>query len=277
MSVARQYNTPGGPVATTRSARRLAPAEAAAVAPAFPFSVFILGIVAVVVAAWGAAAPYAAPNFGYYANTTSAWTWTETAALLALAPGALAVLAGLSVIFASPLRRWGRRPDLWILGLLIAASGAWFVVGQFVYPVINGAAFIMPASASTFMYKELAFAVGPGVILVYCGAMFMGWATRRHVAVVAEPYPRVVPPAAAPAAAGPMAPPMAAGPMAAGPRGLHERPVTSVPQAGAPTETMAPPPPVAGPGPEPAAGARPVEPGEETIVRRNDVPPAPPV
>jgi|GEM_PF-3400737 len=196
MSVARQYTTTAGRAPTGPT--RLVPAESTVSSgPAVSISVMLLGVVTILVAGWGAAAPFAGPDFGFVADRTTAWTWSSTSALLALAPGALAFLCGLWVVGASARPSFRRRPDLWLMGLLIALSGAWFVVGQFVWPVIESKLFIVPSGATHFMWKELAFAVGPGVILVFCGATFMGWAVRRQLAVVAEHGPRGVAPAPA--------------------------------------------------------------------------------
>jgi hypothetical protein len=185
MSVARQYTTTPG--STRTRATRLVPAESTASSgPAVPISVLILGIVAILVAGWGAAAPFAGPDFGFVADKFTPWTWSSTSALLALAPGGLALLCGLWVVGASARPSYRRRPDLWLLGLVVALCGAWFVVGQYVWPVIQSRIFIVPSGATHFMWKELAFAIGPGVILVFCGATFMGWSVRRQLAVVAE-------------------------------------------------------------------------------------------
>lgn len=235
MSVARQYPTTSGAVeTTTATTTRLVPADPAVVpGPAVPFSIVLFSLVAVVVAAWGAAAPYAGPEFGFVADRYGAWQWSTTSAVLALAPGALALLAALWVLGASLRPSYGRRADLWVLGLIVAACGAWFAVGQYVWPVIDGRLFIAPSGVNHFMWKELCFAIGPGVILVFCGAMFMGWAVRRQLAVVAERAPRAVAPAVVPVVAPAPARPTATVPVTT----AVTTPVTT---ATGPTGTMAP-------------------------------------
>ena len=183
MSVARQYTTTPGSARATGPTRLVPTESTVSSGPAAPLSVILLGIVTILVAGWGAAAPFAGPDFGFVADRYSAWTWSTTSALLALAPGALAFLCGLAVVGASARPSYRRRPDLWLLGLLVVLSGAWFVVGQYVWPVIESKLFIVPSGATHYMWKELAFAIGPGVILVFCGATFMGWAVRRQLAV----------------------------------------------------------------------------------------------
>ena len=223
MAVARQYTTraPAGAVTGARTRLVLAEGDAAS-RPTVSLSVILLGIVTVLVGGWGAAAPFAGPDFGFAADRYTAWQWSSTSVLLALVPGAVALICGLWVLAAATRPSYGRRPDLWLLGLVVAACGAWFVVGQYVWRALGHRAFIVPSGPSHFMWKELCFAVGPGVILVLCGALFMGWATRRQLAVVAERT----------TAAGAVAAPLA------------ER-VPPVGATTAPTGTMAPPPPAA--------------------------------
>ncbi|MGH8982212.1 MAG: hypothetical protein ACRDWE_14540 [Acidimicrobiales bacterium] len=230
MAVARQYPTTAGVVETpTTTTTRLVRADATvAPGPTVPLSIVLFSIVAIVVAAWGAAAPFAGPDFGFVADRYGAWQWSGTSGALAVAPGVIALLAAAWVLVASLRPTYGRRPDLWVLGLITAACGAWFVVGQYVWPVVDGRAFIAPSGANHFMWKELCFAVGPGVILVLCGAMFMGWAVRRQLAVVAERSTRAVAAVAAVDPTGPV---------------VRERPTATVPvtTATGPTGTMAPP------------------------------------
>ncbi len=194
MSVATQYTTTSGPDETA-AVTRLVPAKDVTTArPAVPMSVLFLGAVAVVVAAWGAAAPFFGPQLGYVADRSSAWQWSATSACLGLGPGVVAFVAALVVVAAATRTSYARRAGLWLLGLVVTLCGAWFVVGQYVWPVVYGPRFISPATSSHFMWKELVFAIGPGVILVFCGSVFMGWAVRRQLALVADRYPRVVEP-----------------------------------------------------------------------------------
>jgi len=198
MSVANPHTTSPGPAPETTGRPRLVPAHrVSATRPPVPVGIMLLGVVAALVAAWGAAAPFAGPDFGFVADRATAWQWSVTSACLGLGPGALACLAALVVVGAATRKSYARRADLWILGLVVALCGAWFVVGQYVWPVIYGTIYIAPSNVNHFMWEELAFTIGPGVILVFCGAVFMGWAVRRQLAHVAERYPRTVEPAGA--------------------------------------------------------------------------------
>lgn len=274
MAVARQYTTRAPAGAVTGARTRLVLAEGDVVSgPTVSLSVILLGIVTVLVGGWGAAAPFAGPDFGFAADRTTAWQWSSTSVLLALVPGAVALICGLWVLAAATRPSYGRRPDLWLLGLVVAACGAWFVVGQYVWRALGNRAFIVPSGASHFMWKELCFAVGPGVILVLCGALFMGWAVRRQLAVVAERGPGAVasrvaptaPPVGATAApTGTMAPPP---PPATAAQPVVERPVVERPVAAQPVverRSTVTGPPVAG---EPGAAAAPA-PGERVVERQ---------
>ena len=240
MSVAMQHTTraPAGEASLTR----LVPAQSVmATGPALPLSVLFFGAVAVVAAAWGAAAPYAGPEFGYVADRSGAWQWSTTSACLGLGPGALAFVASLLVVGVATRTSYARRADLWVLGLVVTVCGVWFVVGQYVWPVVYGAQFIAPASAFQFLWEELAFAIGPGVVLACCGAAFMGWAVRRQLVLVAAQMPPV---------AGMPEPPVA---------GMPEPPVTGMPEP--PVAGMPEPPVVAAPMPPVAGTAEPPTPG----------------
>jgi len=268
MSAVRQYTTTAG--APGASPTRLVSAgRTVADRPAVPFSIVLFSIVGIVVAAWGAAAPFAGPEFGFVADRAGAWQWSTTSAVLAVAPGALALLAGLLVLAAALRPSYGRRADLWLLGLVIAACGAWFVVGQYVWPVIDGRTFIAPSGVNHFMWKELCFAVGPGVILVLCGAVFMGWAVRRQLAVVAERTAGVMAPVATPVA--PVAP---SAPVARA-RTEGVAPATT---ATGPSGTMAPGAPTSRTTSDQPVVERPVteRPGGEYAVAPTDLPPPSP-
>ena len=232
MSAARQYTTTG-PVEGTGTTRLVPAKGVISTRPSVPVSILLLGLVAAVVAAWGAAAPFAGPDFGFVADRATAWQWSVTSACLALGPGALALIAGLIVVGAATRPSYSRRADLWLAGFLIVVGGVWFVVGQYAWPVIYGTLFIAPSNASHFMWKELAFAVGPGVILVFCGAVFMGWAVRRQLALVADGGSR---------AAAPGAPGVPVRTMSAVPPTVAPAPAPS-PTPGSATPPAPPPPP----------------------------------
>ncbi len=189
MSVATQYTTTPGPDQSTATPRLVPAQDVRRTGPAIPVSLLFLGAVSALVSAWGAIAPFAGPDFGYVADRSGAWQWSATSAYLGLGPGLVGFFASLAVVAMATHTSYARRADIWGLGLVVALCGAWFAVGQYVWPVVYGTHYIMSSTVSHFMWKELAFAIGPGVILVYCGGVFMGWAVRRQLAVVADRSP----------------------------------------------------------------------------------------
>ncbi len=197
MSVATRHRTTHG-LGEAASVTLHAPAQSVtATGPAAPLGVLFFGTVAVAAAAWGAAAPFAGPDFGFVADRSVAWQWSVTSACLGLGPGALALVASLWVVGAATRTSFARRAELWALGFVVTACGVWFVVGQYVWPVVFGARFIAPTAPTRFLWEEVTFAIGPGVVLACCGAVFMGWAVRRRPVVVDARFPASEPSAAA--------------------------------------------------------------------------------
>ena len=147
-----------------------------------PPSLVLVGAVTVLVGAWGGIAPYVGPTFGFSADASSAWRWTTAHAVLALAPGVVAVAAGLVLLMRAGSTVVGRgRVTTGLAGLLAALCGAWFVVGEFAWPVIDGRHYFVGAAPYHFLLEQLAFAIGTGVVLVACGSYAMGWAARHQV------------------------------------------------------------------------------------------------
>lgn len=146
------------------------------------------GIVSVLVGAWGGIAPFIGPTFGFSADGSPAWHWNLSHALLGLAPGAAAVVAGFLLLASAGRAAVGRgRVDAGLMGLIVAASGAWFVIGEFAWPVLFGSHYFVGAAPLHFLLEQLAFSVGTGVVLVGCGAYALGWAMGHDV-----PRPRLV-------------------------------------------------------------------------------------
>jgi hypothetical protein len=143
-------------------------------------SLGMVGLVTVAIAAWGAIIPYVGPSFGFSADGAASWQWSLTHSVLALVPGAIAFLVGLS--FFAPVRSStvGRRFSLGLAGFVAVACGAWFVIGPLAWPVIsNNGPYFVQADPLRNLANQVGYALGPGVILAACGAFAMGWAARH--------------------------------------------------------------------------------------------------
>ncbi len=168
---------------------------------------------ALLVGAWGGIAPYVGPVFGYSPTGTGAWRWALPPGVLALAPGALAVVAAVMLLASGR-----RRPRAGVAGFFLVIAGAWFVIGPLAWRVLEhtGAYFVAAGP-----FRELTYQVGanlgPGLIVLACGAVALGRAS--HGATEAPATATVAaPPAFSPAP-----------------------PATSVPVEASPTVTTAPP------------------------------------
>lgn len=198
MSVAARYTTTRsamkGPTGTRAPESEIAP-----VAPRLSFTVLLAGILTVLVAAWGGFAPFVGPEFGFVADRTRSFTPSHTNIFLAIIPAAVAVGSGL-VIIGAARSTWRVRPDLWLLGALVALCGAWFAMGQYAWTALGGSPYLLPAGTHAYLAKQFGFTVGVGLVLVLLGAITMGWSQRRRPRLARGPYPRAVPGTGAPPA-----------------------------------------------------------------------------
>ena len=197
-------------------------------------AVALAGGVTVLEAAWAGVAPYVGPVFGWDPTTHTSWHWALAPGLLALVPGAVGVVAGLSMLSSSARLRLGiGRLSLVAAGALAVLAGGWLVVGPSAWPALHhGASYLLPGSATRLLTANVGLSYGPGVLLAVLGAFTAGWAFRHRPAArlhqrgVVHPLPRTLAPVApvapvAPAGTTPAAArtgsPTAAGPMASGP------------------------------------------------------------
>jgi hypothetical protein len=159
-----------------RSSRRIALASGRTRS----ISLGAVGLVALVVSAWGGIVPYVGPAFGFSGNGSGSWHWNLSQAVLALIPGAIGCLFALSLMGRTAAGATLRRVALTGGGLVAVASGAWFVVGPLAWPVlVNGGRYFVSASPLGSLEYQVGYALGPGLILAACGAFAMGWAARH--------------------------------------------------------------------------------------------------
>jgi hypothetical protein len=140
------------------------------------------------VGAWGGIVPFVGPAFGYSADGSPSWTWSLAHTLLWVVPGAAACVGAIGSL--GLVRRFTRgrgRLGAAAAGLVVAASGAWFVIGPVAWPVLERSAGVfVPASPLRALSYEVGYSLGPGVILVLLGGMLLGWALRGRRLPVAH-------------------------------------------------------------------------------------------
>jgi hypothetical protein len=151
-------------------------------------SLSAVGIVTILISAWGAIVPYVGPVFGFSGDGSSSWHWSLSHSVLALVPGAIGVLVGISLLARVPDSGIGRRKaSLGLAGLVALACGVWFAIGPLAWRVIDN---VGPYFVSTSPLRDLAnqagYALGPGLILAVCGAFAVGWATRHSQPLTAS-------------------------------------------------------------------------------------------
>lgn len=135
----------------------------------FAFTRRITGLMLLILGAWAAILPFVGPLFGFRMDGTPAWTWTNAHWQLNLAPGALAVLAGLLLLI-------GRRASAVLGGWLAVIAGGWLVVGPlFASLWLSGAPQTQVASSTLDQaMRPLGYHYGTGLVIVLLGAWMIG-------------------------------------------------------------------------------------------------------
>ncbi|MGA8724699.1 MAG: hypothetical protein WB565_06630 [Acidimicrobiales bacterium] len=138
------------------------------------FRLFLAGVVALIVSAWGGIVPFVGPTFGFSADGTGSWYWDLSHALLALIPGAVGCLVGITLMGYSAARS-RTSVGLGLIGVLAVASGAWFAIGPLAWPVLYGTkAYFLNASPLRELAYVVGYALGPGLILAVVGGIAWG-------------------------------------------------------------------------------------------------------
>jgi hypothetical protein len=160
-----------------------------------------VGVLTILIAAWGGLIPFIGPLFGFRGNGEPSWHWSNAHLVLAVVPGVVGVCMGLVVLRGTTQVAAGRgRMSLALAGLITVLCGAWFVIGPVAWPVLttNGGYFASAAPVRSLAYV-VGYALGTGVILAVCGGYVMGWASRHQMSAAplaaadAAPAPVVVP------------------------------------------------------------------------------------
>lgn len=142
----------------------------------------LLGLVLVLLGAWGGIVAYVGPRIGFRMDTASAWDWTTSRWELHAAPGAAVVLGGLLLLMAAPraIARFGA-----VLALL---AGMWLVVGPLFASMWLGSGAETQVASSTLSQaaRPLGYHYGTGILIIAAAAY--AWATCAAY-VHALPYP----------------------------------------------------------------------------------------
>lgn len=132
----------------------------------------IAGLGLVLLGAWAGVVGYVGPAFGYRMSNYPAWAWTAGNAELHLAPGALGVLAGLTLLIAPSGSRAPR-----LAAIAAQAAGAWVVLGP-----LFGSRWLGAGQAETRIgaaslgqtVQPLGFHYGTGLVIVAVASWVLG-------------------------------------------------------------------------------------------------------
>jgi hypothetical protein len=146
-----------------------------------------VGVLTVLISAWGALIPFLGPVFGYRGDGAPSWHWNTAHFVLAVVPGVVGFLMGLVILEGTSRAGAGRgRISLAVAGLIAMLCGAWFVVGPLAWPVVtNNGAYFAAASPLRSLAYQVGYGLGTGLILAVCGGYVMGWASRHQMNAVA--------------------------------------------------------------------------------------------
>jgi hypothetical protein len=155
-------------------------------------SLATMGLLTLLVSAWGGVVPYLGPSFGYSADGASSWVWNLSHAVLGLAPGVVGVVVGLAMLSSAGRLRFGtRRLSVATAGLLGIAAGGWFVIGPAAWPVIDNTHqyFVGAASPLRLLANVVGYSLGTGLIVAVGGAFALGFSMRHQRRLMMAPTP----------------------------------------------------------------------------------------
>lgn len=142
----------------------------------------LIALASILIGAWSAIVAYAGPSFGYALDSGPSWSWNGHRLLLHLAPGAVAVVAGVAVaMVAASWRRNGGSAGsgmLTIAGFLLAACGAWLVLGEDVWSALRSPLPTYYDAPSQWIHftRVVGIQLGPGLVLAVMGGLSVGLA-----------------------------------------------------------------------------------------------------
>jgi hypothetical protein len=137
----------------------------------------VIGVLLMVLGAWGGLIPFVGPYFGYAYTPDRAWAYTSGRLWLSVLPGAAVFLGGLLVIASDGAAAFG--------AFLAALGGGWFVIGLPVASFVLAGRGITPGSpvashgaifgaAAMRFLEQLGFFYGAGVVILFFAAVGLG-------------------------------------------------------------------------------------------------------
>jgi hypothetical protein len=135
----------------------------------------LCGFALILLGAWGGAAPFAGPSFGFGFTPDRAWAYTQGRLYLSAIPGGVVLLAGL-IVMVTRSRGFGG-----FLAFIAALGGAWFIAGPALISLLparlaTGISTGSPlgSGAHIAILTDLAFFGGLGALIVFFAALALG-------------------------------------------------------------------------------------------------------
>jgi hypothetical protein len=146
-----------------------------------PAGLSLIGLLTALLGAWAGLSVLVGPSFGWSPDGSPSWHWSLIHAALHVAPGAVALIAGLVMVAMVPkAARGAGRSGSALAGLLAILAGAWLVVGPSEWPVLESSqqTVFAPASPVRSFTYVVGANLGPGLLLAVAGAFALAWAVR---------------------------------------------------------------------------------------------------
>ena len=150
----------------------------------------VIGLLLILLGAWGALIPFIGPNIDWAYMTDPAWTWTAAKGWLEVFPGVATAAGGLVLLVS------GRRASAMVGGWLAVFAGAWFVVGRAFAATLNIGDVGQPVATGAQAdlkraLLEVTYFTGLGALIVFLGGAALARVAVRHArdVVLTEPAP----------------------------------------------------------------------------------------
>jgi hypothetical protein len=151
----------------------------------------MIGLLLILLGAWGALVPFFGPNINWAYMTDPAWTWTTAKGWLEVLPGAVTAVGGLLVLGS------GNRASASLGGWLAVFAGAWFVVGRAFASTLGLGDVGQPVAATDLKRAllEVTYFTGLGALIVFLGGAALARVAVRHArdVVATQPAPMAAP------------------------------------------------------------------------------------